>query len=241
MKKREEKEANNERWLLTYSDLITLLMIFFVVLYAGSNINASKYKALSDSFKVALGGGKSIIGNDNSPDISENTPPINTKVSEEKSFENLKKSVDNYIENSNLKFNVSTAIEERGLVISLKDSLIFDSGKANIKPESKVKLVELGRILSGMDNYMRVEGHTDNIPINNNEFKSNWQLSVIRATNVTEMLIDKCNISPKRLSAVGYGEYRPIGDNKTEQGRSKNRRVDLIILSSKFDKVESNK
>ena len=102
------------------------------------------------------------------------------------------------------------------------------------------KLVSLATILNKIDNYVRVEGHTDNIPIKNEYFNSNWQLSSIRASNVVEFFIEKGNISPDRLSAVGYGEYRPISDNNSEDGRSKNRRVDILILNNKYDNIEMN-
>lgn len=248
MKKREEKEANHERWLLTYSDLITLLMIFFVIMYASSNVSASKYKAVSDSFKIALGGGRTLIGQEQGADINasnnvenSSTSKDSKELSEENKLINLKENVDNYLQSAGMNASISTSIEERGLVISLKDSIIFDSGKAEIKSDYKKKLVDLGSILNKMDSYIRVEGHTDNVPINNNKFNSNWQLSVIRATNVTELLIEEAHIAPKRLSSVGYGEFRPVANNTTEQGRSQNRRVDIVLINSKYNEIENNK
>ncbi|WP_055667091.1 flagellar motor protein MotB [Desnuesiella massiliensis] len=243
MKKREEKEANHERWLLTYSDLITLLMIFFVIMYASSNVSASKYKAVSDSFKIALGGGGgSLVGPVDSVNANgSNERNDNKEVSEENKLMNLKENVDNYLQSAGMSTGISTSIEERGLVISLKDSIIFDSGKAEIKNDYKKKLVDLGSILNKMDSYIRVEGHTDNVPINNNKFNSNWQLSVIRATNVTELLIEEAHIAPKRLSSIGYGEFRPVADNNTEQGRAQNRRVDIVLINSKYNEIENNK
>lgn len=248
MKKREEKEANHERWLLTYSDLITLLMIFFVIMYASSNVSASKYKAVSDSFKIALGGGKTLIGEEEGADINNSNSAgkssasnDNKELSEENKLMNLKENVDKYLQSAGIGTSISTFIEERGLIISLKDSIIFDSGKAEIKSDYKKKLVGLGSILNKMDNYIRVEGHTDNVPINNNKFNSNWQLSVIRATNVTELLIEEAHIAPKRLSSVGYGEFRPVADNSTEEGRAQNRRVDIVLINSKYNEIENNK
>ena len=140
-----------------------------------------------------------------------------------------------------MKDSVNTQIDERGLVVSLNDTLFFDSGRAEIKPESQKKIIEIGKILNQLGNYMRVEGHTDNVPISNGEFSSNWKLSCARAANVTEFFISNCGIQPQKLSAVGYGEYRPIADNSTEEGRAKNRRVDIIIVNSKFNKIENNK
>lgn len=241
-KKRHDKEPNNERWLLTYSDLITLLMIFFVVMYASSSIDATKYKAVSESFNVAFsGGGKSIIGNDNSPSISESKPTVNPAMAEQVKIENVKKQVDEYLKNNGMASTVNTHIDERGLVISLNNTLFFDTGKAEIKPDFEKKIIEIGKILNKIDNYIRIEGHTDNIPIKNDRFQSNWQLSCERAANVTMLLIDRAGIVPQRISAVGYGEWRPVASNKEEKGRAKNRRVDIVIMNSKFNQIENNK
>lgn len=249
MKRKEEKEPNHERWLLTYSDLITLLMIFFVIMYASSNADTTKYKQLSQSLNAAFtgGSGKSIIGDDSAISIAESSTKIieetssGTKTSEENQMEDIKKSVDKYLKQNGLSTNVSTKIDERGLQVSLNSTMLFDIGKADVKADSIKKLISIGKILNKVDNYVRIEGHTDSTPISNNEFSSNWQLSAIRATNVTELLISKAGIYPKRISAVAYGENRPVATNNTEIGKAKNRTVDIIILSSKFSKTEKIK
>ncbi|MBU3099106.1 MULTISPECIES: OmpA/MotB family protein [Clostridium] len=253
MKKREEKEGNGERWLLTYSDLITLLMIFFVVMYASSTADTTKYKQLAKSLNVAIsGGGASIIGSDTATSVSNSTvtvvdPPetttnaANSKTAEENNMENIKKNVDTYLKQNGLASSVSTKIDERGLEVSLKTSLLFDVGTAGVKEDSAKKLISIGKILNHVNNYVRIEGHTDSTPMSNNEFKSNWQLSAFRATNVTELLISKAGISPKKISAVAYGENRPVATNTTEVGKAKNRTVDIIILSNQFSKTEKIK
>lgn len=241
-RKGHEKEPNHERWLLTYSDLITLLMIFFVIMYASSNLDATKYKAVSESFNVVFnGGGKTIVGNDSSPSISDTKPAVNPAAMEQSKIQEIKNQVDTYLKKNGMKGTVSTNIDERGLVISLNDTLFFDTGKAEIKPESQKKIIEIGKMLNKINNYIRIEGHTDNIPIKNDRFQSNWQLSCERAANVTMILIDKANIPPQKLSAVGYGEWRPIASNKEEQGKARNRRVDIVIMNSKFNQIENNK
>ncbi|MBC2581251.1 flagellar motor protein MotB [Clostridium sp. DJ247] len=241
-KKREEGHMNHERWLLSYSDFMTLLMILFVVLYAMSNVDKVKFKQLSQSLSIAMGGGKSVIAVQDGVDTTQDMKSSETElqqVQEEQKLEQLKKQVDSYLDKSGMKGSVSTQIDERGLVVSLNDTLFFDTGKAEIKPEWQKKLIELGKILNQLNNYMRIEGHTDNVPIRNGEFGSNWQLSSVRAANVTQFLIDNSNIPPQKMSAVGYGEYRSILDNSTEEGRARNRRVDIIIVNSKFDKLEN--
>lgn len=245
MKKRKHEEhMNHERWLLSYSDFMTLLMILFVVLFAMSNVDKAKFKQLSDSLRVSMGGGKSIVAKEDGVPITVDTKPIEndlTAKDEQAKMEDLKRQVDKYLEKNGMKADVSTQVDERGLVVSLNDTLFFDTGRAEVKAESQKKLIEIGKILNQLNNYMRVEGHTDNVPIKNDQFSSNWQLSCARASNVTELLINSANIPPQKLSAVGYGEYRPIADNSTEDGKARNRRVNIIIVSSKFDKIENNK
>lgn len=236
-KKKEHKAANHERWLLTYSDLITLLMIFFVVMFASSSVDKQKFKALSESMSVAMGSGKHIIGDETSVAINEN-PSINEANIEGDKLTQLKDQLDKYLQQNNMSDTTSTTISERGLVVSLNNSLFFDPGKADLKPEYESRLVEIGNILRQMNNYIRVEGHTDNMPISNALYHSNWQLSSVRAANVVEVLIAKSSIDPTKLTTVGYGEYRPIADNSTPEGRQKNRRVDLVLMSSSFNATE---
>lgn len=243
-KKKKHAEENTERWLLTYSDLITLLMIFFVVMYSMSNISASKYKQVAESLKLSMGGGKSVIGSDDTSSIKETVDPEEIQQTDtddqEKKLSELKSQVDKYLQDSKMSESVSSSINERGLIVSMNDTLLFDTGKADIKPEFQQKLVEIGKILNQLGNYMRIEGHTDNIPISNSEYSSNWKLSCDRASNVTEFLIKNAGIQPEKLSAIGYGEYRPVGDNSTDEGKAKNRRVDIVILNSKFNAVEQS-
>lgn len=245
MKKRKpEGHVNHERWLLSYSDFMTLLMILFVVLFAMSSVDQTKFKQLSQSMSVAMGGGKTIIGNESAVSITDKSKQVNTEIqveSEESKLEKLKAQVDKYLDQNGMKGSVSTQIDERGLVVSVNDTLFFDSGRAEVKTEPQKKLIEIGKIVNQLGNYIRVEGHTDNVPISSGQFPSNWQLSSARAANVTELLIANSSIPPQKLSAVGYGEYRPILDNSTEEGRAKNRRVDIIIVNSKFNKIENNK
>ncbi|MCU9813576.1 OmpA family protein [Paraclostridium sp. AKS81] len=128
--------------------------------------------------------------------------------------------------------------------MSFKDSLFFDSGKAEVRPEQVDKLIKISKIINqsmGSDNFIKVEGHTDSVPVHNNAYKSNWDLSVMRASNVAQILIDKAGIAPGRLSATGYGEYRPKAENSTNEGKATNRRVDLLIMNSKYNEVENNK
>ncbi|MGX9755044.1 flagellar motor protein MotB [Clostridioides difficile] len=236
----DEKEENNERWLLTYSDLITLLMIFFVIMYSMSNVDAEKYKQLSQSLNSAFGGSSGVIEGGQSkiePVVDPNNNNLDSLQNPE--VKEVAENIQNYLNESGLANSVSLKAQDRGLVISLKDTILFDTGKAVIINDSRDKIIQIGKMLNEMNSYIRVEGHTDNRSIKNSEFKSNWDLSVMRATNVVQLLIDSAGIAPNKLSAVGYGEFRPIADNSSPDGKSKNRRVDIVLVDSKFDDVEN--
>lgn len=248
MKKKERKHENNERWLLTYSDLITLLMIFFVIMYASSNVDKQKYKKLEDSFNSAFGGSQNVIGEGGTvsnsddinvmPELAEPSSGNDSQTSSVTSIDELKEDVDTIINSNNLSGEISTKIEERGLVVSLVNNVFFDSAKATIRDDMREELIEVTKVLKGIDNYIRVEGHTDSLPIHNEEFNSNWELSSVRASNVVEFLVGN-GVNPEKLSAVGYGEYRPVADNSTDEGRGKNRRIDIVILDSTLNKDEA--
>jgi Flagellar motor protein len=252
-KKIEAEKENNERWLLTYADLITLLMIFFVVLYAMSNVDAQKFRAVAESLNKALGGGRpaaldindkpggpQIIG-DSTPSFSSDSPDEKNKQNanlEQTSIEKIKAKLDEYAVENSIQNRLVSSIEERGLVVSITETLLFDSGSAVITANAHEMLGIISKVLLDVPNYIKIEGHTDNVPINTQQFQSNWELSVLRATNVLQIMIGEGRISPNRLSATGYGEYRPIASNTDEAGRARNRRVDLLILKTKYDVIE---
>jgi chemotaxis protein MotB len=275
MSRKREHEAekeNGERWLLTYSDLITLLMIFFVVLYSMSKVDAQKFQAVAESLNKALGGGTpskiDISTNPAGPSLFQTgTPSSQTTVpgkgkdpnnstyvdptgsganknsgqgnidAEKMSIDAIKAKLDKFAADNGIQSTLVTSIEERGLVVSIQETLLFQSGSASITAQARAILEKVSTVLAAAPNLIRVEGHTDNLPIHTAQFPSNWELSVIRATNVVQIL-QSDGITPDRLSATGYGEYRPISPNDTDAERSKNRRIDLIILRSKYDVTE---
>ena len=232
MKKINGRKQNNDRWLLTYSDLITLLLIFFIVMYSTCSLDSSKYKQLSNAMKGSFNSYDNISSED-----SDN--PKEEILTEEEMLSNVKAKVDELVSDLELKGTVTTSVREKGLVISFNDTILFNSGDAEIKEDWKSKLISISKVLTQIDNYIRVEGHTDNEAINTPYFHSNWQLSSVRASNVAEFLIQEGNINSERLSAIGYGENRPVQSNDTEEGRAANRRVDILILNSKFNGSEN--
>lgn len=246
MRKSSKKEKDDtERWMLSYLDFITLLMIFFLMMYAISNVDSKKAQELARSLKIAFnqGSGQNVIAISDStnspPDVVDSTNDPDDSSAETEKLSDIKEKVDDLVNNSELKGSVTTSIQERGLIISFNDNVFFNSGEAEIKPDWQSKLISISKILNGIDNYIHVEGHTDNVAINTNYFHSNWQLSAVRAANVVEFLISKGNVKPERLSSLGYGEYRPVQSNDTEEGRAANRRVDIVILNSKFNDSET--
>ncbi len=265
-RRREESHANQDRWLITYADLITLLMIFFIVMYSMSQVDANKFRAIADSLSIALGGGTpaqidlatspmgpslidsgspqqdtQVPGPDGQPemDSSRDEGEGNGKNDlENLTIEGIKAKLDQFSIENRIQTKLISSIEERGLVVSIQDTLLFESGSAEITPSAKKILKKISTVLAASPNYIKVEGHTDNLPIHTTKFPSNWELSVLRATNVVQILVQDGGIDSRRLSATGYGEYRPVADNNTVEGRSANRRVDLVILRSKYDLVE---
>ncbi|MGD0152369.1 MAG: flagellar motor protein MotB [Thermacetogeniaceae bacterium] len=234
--KRKAKAANSERWLLTYSDMITLLMIFFIMMYVISNVNTQKFQALARVLGSAFGT-SNILDNGNAilPEDVSNNGPISSDTSQ---LAMLKKQIDQQVAEAGFGGKVTVSVEQRGLVVSIQDTILFVSGSASLTPEAGSIITKIGMTLKPLPNFIRIEGHTDNMPIHNQQFPSNWELSVARATNVVQELITQCGISPGRLSATGYGEYRPVAANDTDEHRQINRRVDILILNGTFNPVE---
>jgi chemotaxis protein MotB len=221
------ESAGMMRWLLTYADMITLLLALFIILFSISTINKVKLQRLVRD----LGGGF------NSQDAINNPPNGMTTSATKDDLQAMQSQLQSYISSNNLQNKVQTKItrdgKKRELIITLlSDKQLFDSGKADLKPGTKKILDEVYRQLKGRANEVRVEGNTDNVPISNEQFPSNWELSSARADGVARYFIEDDGLAPRRISALGYGEYRPRFPNDTEAHRSANRRVDVVILDT---------
>ncbi len=223
-------------YMATYGDLVTLLMCFFVLLFAFSEIDAQKFEAVMQSFSGSAGvlsGGKAVSETelifDALPESQTTEPTQNYE-----DLEILKEIIDQYIASNDIDFEIEVSLDSRGLVIRFPDNALFDSGSSDLKTASIDTLTFLGQLLKDtkfVDRAIRVEGHTDNIPISTLKYPSNWELSTARATQVVKFFVTQSEIKPLRLSASGYGEYHPIDDNQTREGRAKNRRVDVVVLN----------
>jgi chemotaxis protein MotB len=229
----EESSSSQQSWLLTYSDVITLVLCMFVMLYSFSTIDMQKFQqlvaSLNQSLSGVLDGGKIIDINDldNFP-IDEDDEDRENIDKEDELYETYQKLV-GLIREYGLEDSIYIGIETKGIEIRFRDNILFDSGKADLKPSAFEFLEKVTLILKEIDNEILVEGHTDNVPMNTIQFPSNWELSAGRAISVVKYFVDK-GIEPERLGALGYGEFRPIATNSTPEGRQANRRVNIIVL-----------
>ena len=236
---------DEERWLLTYADMITLLMALFMVLFSISSVNVSKLRVLHDSLHDAfsgkiLPGGRSIEETgavDNVKKMETQPPAIHqvavatTLAAEQKSFETLKRAVDEAARREGVAPKVSTRITERGLAIDiLTDGLLFDSAEATVKPAGLALLHRLAPVLGTQPGRrVAVEGHTDSEPIHSGTFPSNWELSGARASAVVRALVAD-RLAPERFEATGRAYLDPVASNATGSGRARNRRVEILLL-----------
>jgi len=239
-----EEHENLERWLITYADLITLLLGLFVVLYSMSQIDLSKYQQWISAFSQLFGGGGVLAGGKGvliTPAPPKSGSASDVSASQPTQQQKLEVQI-NAVLSSNIqskKIIVTTSPE--GLTIHLLERLLFESGSAELKPEAMSVLDTLAEILKFLPNKIRIEGHTDNRPIRSAKFPSNWHLSVARALNTAYYLMNK-GVNPEKISIVGYAEYRPITPNDSEENRAKNRRVDIVVISTQsgvFGKISN--
>ena len=241
-KKYEEENNNNERWLISYADFITLLFALFVVLYALSSINEGKYRVLSN----ALG---SAFSNRIIPVQSENIRPLSLLPIRPLPLSNIKsRNVEELRRERERMTNIGKDIlkvlaplvtegkvrisqNSRGISVEINASVLFSPGDAKLTGESEQALRAVALVLRGDPHAIQVEGHTDVVPIKNASFPSNWELSAVRASSVVRLFIDG-GIDGGRLTAVGHGPTQPISNNDTSDGRARNRRVEVTILSA---------
>ncbi|MBI4620047.1 MAG: OmpA family protein [Desulfobacterales bacterium] len=228
MRKRRKMEEhdNPDRWVISYADFITLLFAFFTTLYAISNVDSSKLKMFAGSMKSALKatGTNSSAGTT----IIEGIKPISYADVK------LEKDIRKTFEKFGKLEGISISRDQRGVLISFGDSVLFDTGSAVIKDEAEPLLSSVISVIKRAQNNIIVEGHTDNIPIKS-KYLSNWELSTARAAGVLMYILkENNNMSPERFSTSGYAEYRPVTSNVTPEGRAKNRRVDIVFVSNRY-------
>lgn len=237
----EEFHPNLERWMISYADFLTLLFSVFVLLYAISQVDQAKLQIVAESISRAfagpLMGGGSILphavpGKDPKMNLIPPIAPMNPELS----------GIEKQLRKSIIKEKLQGAIirkEARGIIIELSDTRFFDSGSDQLRPQIVDELKKIIESLKDLKYEIRVEGHTDNVPINTVRFPSNWELSAARAMTVLRFIRKTLpNYPQNKLSVAGYGEFRPIADNNTKEGRDRNRRVDIVILSETSSRKE---
>jgi chemotaxis protein MotB len=245
-----EEAASHERWLLSYSDFITLLFAFFVVLYATTYKDNQAIKKLSRAIHRGFqtmgafsgdepGKGVASTGTAAEPDQTpEQLQNDHAQAEDEMAgsaadMQQLRKQLEAAIGAELANHEVVLQVTPEGFVISLKELGFFNSGEATLLPGAAAKLQRIAKVLSRPGIEIRVEGHTDNQPIHNETFNSNWELSAARAMNVLLLMVNQAGFDPSKISAAGFGQYRPTSDNSTAEGRRMNRRVDLVVVQAR--------
>lgn len=239
----ESKEPGHERWLVSYADFITLLLAFFVSLYSVTRLDHEQLAEAQESIQQAI---HSFVPRIRPRLISENTRPVwkdeslplppppeaGRFLGKPRAYEQLRQlqqKLEAFLKNRPEAGDIQIHTTAQGTLIRFRDLLFFDSGKATLRPAVYPLLQELAAILRKIPNEIMVEGHTDNRPIHTIQYPSNWELSTARAAALVRYFIEQGHLDPRRLSAAGYGKYRPVADNRQESGRQANRRVDIII------------
>jgi len=248
-KKKHPEHVNHERWLISYADFITLLFAFFVVMFAVSQVDSKKVGRFQDSFSLAVGvttnerGYLPRLESDARPlsasmlPLDELPQPVEAEEQEEEDARQrfpeklveLEKILEERQELENSLAGLTVVRRGNDLVLRLDATAIFDSGDDRVRDQARQMLMAIAQEVRGREVMLRVEGHSDDQPIRTLRFRSNWDLSTARATSVLVELADRGRLDPKRLAAVGYAEFQPIGDNATPEGRQMNRRVDFVV------------
>ena len=242
-KKKNTEYKTDDSWLLPYADLLTLLLALFIVLFAMSEVDTQKYQELSEVFKSEFSVGTGILEDGNVPtkptmeasDESKEDDDVEEEESngtvELRQLQELQNNIDDYIAESDLPEALETSLTDEGLLITILNDIFFDSGSALVKKEGAGIAEEVSKFLyTDPPHQIVISGHADDRPMHNQEFSSNWELSVTRAINFMSIILKNDNLDPTRFSAKGFGEHQPIAPNTNEENRAKNRRVEVLIL-----------
>ncbi len=237
VKRQTPDEVSSPLWMTTYSDMVTLLLTFFILLFAMSVINMERFQKVIMSFQTAFFGNTGILDSPPEPETTETemTEYDESLILEESLLEKIRQAeivrdrLELFMVEAGLQGSVDIRLEERGVVMELPDYIFFERSSADLKPQSRHVLTKLAEFFNEITNQVIIEGHTCNLPINTFQYPSNWELSVARSVRVTRYLVEDLGLPPGRFIATGYGEYQPLDTNETAEGRARNRRVTVVI------------
>ncbi len=239
-KKQRHEEHIDESWLVPYADILTLLLALFIVLFASSSVDAVRFQQLSNVFNQVFTSGTGFMDFPSDSPSNEPTSPEQRSGAEdlEKLGENeqeelteVQERVNAYIEKNDLTDKLGTNLTDEGMLISIRENVLFESGVAEVRSENRKIAKEISELLiMDLPRNIIVSGHTDNIPIKNFKYESNWDLSVMRSVNFMKLLLENKDLDPEMFSAKGHGEFKPVASNETKKGRAKNRRVEILIV-----------
>lgn len=238
-KKTDSGKKSTPRWLVTFNDLTMLILVFFILLFSMSQIDIMKFRALADSFanRNIFDFYPSIIPGSTGPGNSLSEGEVEGE-GENKGLQDLVDEIRGYLKKNGLEDVIIANRTERGVVIVLQEQVLFETGKAEIINGKNDFLDKVGTALKGFPNMVKVEGHTDDRPINTYRYPSNWELSSARSSSVIRYLAEKHNLDSKRFIAVGYGDTRPVAPNTSPENWKKNRRVEIVILDPSYTDKE---
>lgn len=254
-----EEHVNHEAWVIPYADMVTLLMALFLMLFAISSVDLAKFEKLAEGLRSGLGGdaspvevaseeildggdsvlegfGTSLLDDDRAARaegaLRREEEQARAAGAQEDQLQGVEAAIRKYAIDGNIDDEVRFRRDSRGLVVTIvADKVMFDPGRADVRPDGAGILRQVVNALQVLPNAVAVEGHTDDVPISNDRFRSNWELSTARATEVLRYLVDDLGLPAGRVSAAGYGDQRPMDSNASPEGRARNRRVELVVLS----------
>jgi chemotaxis protein MotB len=232
-KKQHHEEHPDETWLLPYSDMLTLLLALFIVMFAMSKVDTEKFKKLSQQFNVIFSGGSGVMtdsGGNSGVVLPVDTSKKSNSTVEQDAMTEVRNKLSKEIKSAGYIDKIGVDLNSEGLIISIQDTVIFNPEEAVILSKFDPVLIQISNMIKKLDNDIRISGHTDNVPIKSGKFRSNWDLSYMRASNVMNLMVGGGHLKPDRFSIQACGEYKPKYDNSTEVGRAKNRRVDILIV-----------
>ncbi|QKS72078.1 flagellar motor protein MotB [Paenalkalicoccus suaedae] len=249
-RRQQSEDKGAPKWMVTFADMITLILVFFILLFSMSVVDATKFRAIADSFqdRAVFDFFPSVVPFENPAEdrevrdnpFGEETDPFQEFMEMDEAemnqqLDEVLEEVQEFLEENELTEEITASRDDRGVVLVLQEQTLFESASAVLIEEAEPFLEKVGTLLSSMPNLVKVEGHTDSRPINTAQFPSNWELSGARASSVIRYVVDDFALDPRRFIAVGYGDTRPVVPNTTEDNLQQNRRVVIVISDPSYE------